>query len=59
MDPLLALAKRHGLWIVEDAAQAHGARYRDRPVGTMGAMAAWSFYPGKNLGSLGRVERSP
>ncbi|HEV8124662.1 MAG TPA: DegT/DnrJ/EryC1/StrS family aminotransferase [Gemmatimonadales bacterium] len=53
MDPLLALAKRHGLWIVEDAAQAHGARYRDRPVGTMGAMAAWSFYPGKNLGSLG------
>jgi len=53
MDPLLAIARRHGLWIVEDAAQAHGARYRDRPVGTMGAMAAWSFYPGKNLGSCG------
>lgn len=53
MDPLLAIARRHGLWIVEDAAQAHGAEYRSRPVGTMGALAAWSFYPGKNLGSCG------
>ncbi|MEP7327315.1 MAG: DegT/DnrJ/EryC1/StrS family aminotransferase [Gemmatimonadota bacterium] len=53
MDPLLAIARKHGLWVVEDAAQAHGARYRNRPVGTLGAMAAWSFYPGKNLGSCG------
>lgn len=53
MDPLLELGQRHGLWIVEDAAQAHGAVYRGKPVGSMGALAAWSFYPGKNLGSCG------
>ncbi len=53
MDPILAIAARHRLWVVEDAAQAHGARYRDRAVGSMGALAAWSFYPGKNLGSCG------
>ena len=53
MDPILATAHRHQLWVVEDAAQAHGARYRDRQTGTMGDMAAYSFYPGKNLGACG------
>lgn len=53
MDPLLALATQHNLWIVEDAAQAHGARYRGRAAGTMGVAGSFSFYPGKNLGSVG------
>jgi dTDP-4-amino-4,6-dideoxygalactose transaminase len=53
MTPLLDLASRHGLWIVEDAAQAHGAEYRGRRVGTIGDLAAFSFYPGKNLGACG------
>jgi dTDP-4-amino-4,6-dideoxygalactose transaminase len=53
MDPLMAIASRHGLYLVEDAAQAHGARYKGRPVGNLGHAAAWSFYPGKNLGALG------
>lgn len=53
MDPIMAVARRHGLWVVEDAAQAHGARYRDRPAGTIGDMAGYSFYPGKNLGACG------
>lgn len=53
MDPLLALARRHGLKVVEDAAQAHGATYRGRVCGSMGDAAAFSFYPGKNLGAMG------
>jgi len=53
MDPILEIARRRDLWVVEDAAQAHGARYKERPVGLMGSLAAWSFYPGKNLGSCG------
>ena len=53
MDPVLEIARKRGLWVVEDAAQAHGARYKDRAVGSMGDLAAWSFYPGKNLGSCG------
>jgi dTDP-4-amino-4,6-dideoxygalactose transaminase len=53
MDPILETARRRKLWVVEDAAQAHGAMYKGRPVGSMGALAAWSFYPGKNLGSCG------
>jgi dTDP-4-amino-4,6-dideoxygalactose transaminase len=53
VDPLLALCRDRRLPLVEDAAQAHGARYRGRPVGTFGEMAAFSFYPGKNLGALG------
>jgi len=53
MDPLLALARQRGLWIVEDAAQAHGAAYRGKPSGTLGSLAAFSFYPGKNLGACG------
>src|SRR6266496_704933 len=53
MDPLLDLAKQHGLWVVEDAAQAHGGRYKGRRVGAIGRLGCFSFYPGKNLGSLG------
>src|SRR5262245_47503539 len=53
MDPILALAKRHGLWVVEDSAQAHLAQYKGRTVGTLGAVATFSFYPGKNLGAFG------
>jgi dTDP-4-amino-4,6-dideoxygalactose transaminase len=53
MDPLLALARQHGLWVVEDAAQAHGATYRGRLAGTLGVLGAFSFYPGKNLGACG------
>lgn len=53
MDPLLEIARRRGLWLVEDAAQAHGATHRGRSCGTMGDLAAFSFYPGKNLGAFG------
>jgi dTDP-4-amino-4,6-dideoxygalactose transaminase len=53
MDPIVDVAARHGLRVLEDAAQAHGARYRGRPVGGLGDAAAWSFYPGKNLGAFG------
>ena len=53
MDPILALAKRHGLWVIEDSAQAHLAKYKGRTIGTFGAAATFSFYPGKNLGALG------
>ena len=51
--PILAIAAKHGLKVVEDAAQAHGARYRGRRIGAHGDAVAWSFYPGKNLGALG------
>ncbi len=53
MDPLRAMADRHGLFLLEDAAQAHGARYRGRPCGSLGDAAGFSFYPTKNLGALG------
>ena len=53
MDPILAIAARHGLVVIEDAAQAHGARYKDRPCGSIGELAGFSFYPGKNLGAYG------
>lgn len=53
MDPLLAIARRHGLKVIEDAAQAHGAEYRGRRCGSLGDAAAFSFYPGKNLGAYG------
>jgi dTDP-4-amino-4,6-dideoxygalactose transaminase len=53
MDPLLELARARGLFVVEDACQAIGARYRERPVGTLGHAGALSFYPTKNLGALG------
>lgn len=52
-DALRALTRRHGLLFVEDAAQAHGATWRGRPVGTLGDVACFSFYPSKNLGALG------
>jgi dTDP-4-amino-4,6-dideoxygalactose transaminase len=53
MDLLLELARRYGLKIVEDAAQAHGARYKGRRAGSLGDIACFSFYPGKNLGAYG------
>jgi len=53
MKPLLALAARDGLVVVEDAAQAHGTLYDDRPCGSLGDIACFSFYPGKNLGAYG------
>lgn len=53
MDQILAVAARHGLKVLEDAAQAHGARYKGRRVGGLGDAAGFSFYPGKNLGALG------
>jgi dTDP-4-amino-4,6-dideoxygalactose transaminase len=53
MDRILAVARDHGLIVIEDCAQAHGAKYRDRQVGTMGDAAAFSFYPTKNLGAMG------
>jgi dTDP-4-amino-4,6-dideoxygalactose transaminase len=53
MDPINETARRYGLKVLEDAAQAHGARYKGRPCGSLGDAAAWSFYPGKNLGAFG------
>jgi dTDP-4-amino-4,6-dideoxygalactose transaminase len=53
MDPILELARRKKLRVIEDACQAHGARYRGRRVGSFGDAAAFSFYPGKNLGAYG------
>ncbi len=53
MDALMELAERRRLWVLEDAAQAHGARYRGRRTGGLGHAAAWSFYPTKNLGAFG------
>jgi dTDP-4-amino-4,6-dideoxygalactose transaminase len=53
MDPLLALAAKHGLRVIEDAAQAHGAEYKGRKIGSIGDCACFSFYPGKNLGAYG------
>jgi dTDP-4-amino-4,6-dideoxygalactose transaminase len=53
MDPINEIANRHGLVVIEDAAQAHGARYKGRRVGSLGHAAATSFYPGKNLGAFG------
>lgn len=53
LDPILALARKHGLRVLEDAAQAHGARYKGQRLGGHGDIVTWSFYPGKNLGALG------
>ncbi|VGO18284.1 DegT/DnrJ/EryC1/StrS family aminotransferase [Pontiella sulfatireligans] len=53
MDPIVELARKHGLKVIEDAAQAHGALYKGHKCGTLGDAAAFSFYPGKNLGAFG------
>jgi len=53
MDPILDIARRHNLLVIEDAAQAHGAEYKGRRVGSIGDFGCFSFYPGKNLGAYG------
>ena len=53
MDPIMAIAKKHGLKVLEDCAQAHGATYKGKVIGSFGDAAGFSFYPGKNLGALG------
>ncbi|HXJ89983.1 MAG TPA: DegT/DnrJ/EryC1/StrS family aminotransferase [Candidatus Binatia bacterium] len=53
MDPIMDIARRHRLVVIEDAAQAHGAKYKGRTVGSIGDIACFSFYPGKNLGAYG------
>jgi len=53
MNPILDIAKKHGLWVAEDACQAHGAVYHGKKAGTLGNAAAFSFYPSKNLGAYG------
>ena len=53
LDPILDIARRHGLKILEDGAQAHGASYKGKRLGAHGDAVAWSFYPGKNLGAMG------
>ena len=55
MDPILAFARKHGLFVIEDAAQAHGADYKGKRVGTLGDAGCFSFYPGKNLGAFGEA----
>ena len=55
MDPIREIARRHGLIVIEDAAQAHGAEYKGRRAGSMGDLACFSFYPGKNLGAYGEA----
>lgn len=53
LDPILQIARSRGLRVIEDAAQAHGAKYKGRRIGSHGDVVCWSFYPGKNLGALG------
>ncbi len=53
MDPIMEIARKHGLKVIEDAYQAHGALYKGRKVGTIGDISCFSFYPGKNLGAAG------
>jgi len=53
MDPILEIAKKHNLYVIEDAAQAHGAEYKGKRAGSMGDAGCFSFYPGKNLGAYG------
>lgn len=53
IDPIIAISKRYGIVVIEDAAQAHGAKYHDKPVGGFGDVACFSFYPSKNLGAYG------
>ena len=53
MDPIMKIARKHKLYVIEDCAQAHGARYKGKVVGSFGDASGFSFYPGKNLGALG------
>lgn len=53
LDPIIAIARKYGLRILEDGAQAHGARYKGKRIGAHGDAVTWSFYPGKNLGAMG------
>ncbi len=55
MDPLMEIARKHGLYVIEDASQAHGAEYKGRRAGSIGDAAGFSFYPGKNLGAYGEA----
>ena len=55
MDPILSFARKHGLYLIEDAAQAHGAEYKGRKAGSIGDAGCFSFYPGKNLGAFGEA----
>lgn len=55
MDPIMDLARKHGLYVIEDACQAHGAEYREKLAGSMGDAGCFSFYPGKNLGAYGEA----
>ena len=55
VDPILEIARRHGLKVIEDACQAHGAEYKGRKAGSLGIAGCFSFYPGKNLGALGEA----
>lgn len=53
MDPIIEIARRYNLYVIEDCAQAHGAKYKEKVIGSFGDAAGFSFYPGKNLGALG------
>jgi dTDP-4-amino-4,6-dideoxygalactose transaminase len=55
MDPILEIARKHGLVVIEDACQAHGAEYKGRRAGSLGDLGCFSFYPGKNLGAFGEA----
>jgi dTDP-4-amino-4,6-dideoxygalactose transaminase len=55
MDPILAIARKHGLYVIEDACQAHGAEYKGQKAGSLGDVGCFSFYPGKNLGAFGEA----
>jgi dTDP-4-amino-4,6-dideoxygalactose transaminase len=58
MDPIMEIARKHGLYVVEDACQAHGAEYKGRRAGSIGDVGCFSFYPGKNLGACGEAGAS-
>ena len=59
MDPIMEVARRHNLKVIEDAAQAQGAKYKGKPAGSLGHAGCFSFYPGKNLAPMAKREPSP